>query len=92
MKYEVRFTNQFKKDLKAAKKKNKDIDKLFAVVKKLANGETLEPKYHDHNLSGKYSGCRECHIEPDFLLIYEVVDEVLILMLYRVGSHSELFK
>lgn len=92
MKYEVRFTNQFKKDLKAAKKKNKDIDKLFAVVEKLANGETLEPRYHDHNLSGKYSGCQEYHIEPDFLLIYEVVDEVLILMLYRVGSHSELFK
>lgn len=84
MKYEVRFTNQFKK--------NKDTDKLFTVVEKLINGETLEPKYHDHNLSGKYSSCRECHIEPDFLLIYEVVDEVLVLMLYRVGSHPELFK
>ena len=76
---------------KAEKKKNKDINKLFTVVEKLANGETLEPHYHDHNLSGKYSGCRECHIEPDFLLIYEVVDEVF-LMLYRVGNHSELFK
>lgn len=91
MKYEVKFTAQFKRDLKLAKKQGKDIEKLFAVVEKLANGEALEVKFRDHDLSGDYKGCRECHIEPDWLLIYEVVNDVLVLMLYRVGSHSELF-
>ncbi|MBQ2733428.1 MAG: type II toxin-antitoxin system YafQ family toxin [Clostridia bacterium] len=91
MKYEIKFTSQFKKDIKLAKKQGKSIDKLFYVIEKLANGETLENKYRDHNLTGNYKGCRECHIEPDWLLIYEVVNEVLVLMLYRVGSHSELF-
>lgn len=92
MRYEVRFTNQFKKDLKLAEKRHKSLDKLFAVVERLANGEALDPKYHDHDLTGKYEGCRECHVEPDWLLIYEVVDDVLVLMLYRLGSHSDLFK
>lgn len=91
MKYEVKFTAQFKRDLKLAKKQGKDIEKLFAVVEKLANGEALEAKYRDHDLSGDYKCCRECHIEPDWLLIYEVVNDVLVLLLYRVGSHSELF-
>lgn len=91
MKYEIKFTTQFKKDLKLAKKQNKDTDKLFAVIEKLANGEPLEGKYRDHDLSGNYKGCHECHIEPDWLLIYEIVDDVLVLMLYRLGSHSELF-
>lgn len=77
--------------MKLAKKQGKDIEKLFAVVEKLANGEALEVKFRDHDLSGDYKGCRECHIEPDWLLIYEVVNDVLVLMLYRVGSHSELF-
>ena len=92
MKYEVKFTNQFKKDLKLAQKQGKDIEKLFAVVEKLAFGEPLEAKYRDHDLSGNYKGCRECHIEPDWLLVYEIYDNTLVLMLYRLGSHSELFK
>jgi len=91
MKYEVRFTTQFKKDLKLAKKQGKDIDGLFAVIEKLANGEVLEDKYRDHDLSGNYKGCRECHVEPDWRLIYEIDNGVLVLMLYRVGSHSDLF-
>lgn len=91
MKYEVKFTTQFKKDLKLAKKQGKNMDKLFSVVEQLANGQALEEKYRDHDLSGNYKGCRECHITPDWLLIYEVIDEVLVLMLYRAGSHSELF-
>lgn len=91
MKYEVRFTGQFKKDLKLAKKQGKNTDELFAVIEKLSNGEALEAKYRDHSLSGNYKGCRECHIEPDWLLIYEIDDGILVLMLYRVGSHSELF-
>ena len=92
MKYEVKFTTQFKKDLKLAKKKNKDIEKLFEVVELLANGEKLDFKYKDHDLSGNYKGTRECHIEPDWLLVYEYQNNVLVLMLYRLGSHSELFK
>ena len=77
MKYDVQFTNQFKKDLKLAKKQNKN---------------TLDAKYRDHDLTGNYKGTRECHIEPDWLLIYEIRGDVLVLMLYRLGSHSELFK
>ena len=92
MTYEVRFTNQFKKDIKLAKKQGKNIEKLFAVVDILASGGTLAPKFCDHDLSGDYAGCRECHIEPDWLLIYEINDGLLILMLNRVGSHSELFR
>ncbi len=92
MKYEVKFTNQFKKDLKLAKKQGKDTEKLFAAIEILANGEALPAKYRDHDLTGDYKGCRECHIEPDWLLVYEIVEDVLVLMLYRVGSHSELFR
>ena len=92
MKYEVKFTSQFKKDLKLAKKQNKDLDQLFEVVNNLADGGTLDAKYRDHDLSGDYKGTRECHIEPDWLLLYEIKDEVLVLMLYRLGTHSELFK
>ena len=82
MKYDIQFTNQFKKDLKLAKKQNKDLDKLFEVIDILANGD----------LTGNYKGTRECHIEPDWLLIYEICGDVLVLMLYRLGPHSELFK
>ncbi len=92
MKYEVKFTNQFKKDIKFAQKQGKDIDKLFSVVDILADEKPLPQKYRDHSLTGNYAGCRECHIEPDWLLIYEKDNGFLILMLNRVGSHSELFK
>lgn len=92
MKYEVKFTNQFKKDIKLAKKQGKSLSKMYDVIEKLANGESLEEKYRDHSLTGNYKGCRECHIEPDWLLVYEIINDVLVLMLYRVGSHSELFK
>lgn len=91
MNFEVKFTNQFKKDLKLAKKQGKDLNKLFEIVEKLANGEILEPQFRDHNLIGKYKGCRECHIEPDWLLIYEVINDILVLILYRAGNHSQLF-
>ena len=92
MNYEVRFTNQFKKDIKLAQKQGKDIEKLFFVVDILASGEPLPAKFRDHDLTGDYKGCRECHIEPDWLLVYEKDNGLLILMLNRVGSHSELFK
>lgn len=92
MKYDLQFTSQFKKDLKLAKKQNKDLGKLFEVIDIQANGETLDAKYKDHSLTGNYRGTRECHVEPDWLLIYEIRGDVLVLMLYRLGSHSELFK
>ena len=85
MKYDVQFTNQFKRDVKLAKKQGKDLEKLYAVIEILAEGRVLEAKYRDHSLSGNYNSCRECHIEPDWLLIYEIIDDVLVLML-RVTS------
>jgi len=92
MKYTIKFTSQFKKDLRLAKKQNKDLDKLFEIVNTLAEGHALEAKYRDHELSGNYKGVRECHVEPDWLLVYEIRNDVLVLMLYRLGSHAELFK
>lgn len=91
MKYEIKFTSQFKKDLKQAKKQQKNIEKLFSVIEQISNGIPLEEKYHDHNLNGDYKNCRECHVEPDWLLIYEIIDDVLVLVLTRLGSHSDLF-
>ena len=91
MRYEVRFTSQFKKDLKRAKKQHKNLDALFDVVDVLAKGGKLDTKFHDHDLLGKYKGTRECHIEQDWLLVYELLDDVLVLMLSRIGSHAELF-
>lgn len=92
MKYDVRFTNQFKKDIRLAQRQGKNVDKVFDVIVRLADGEKLEPKYRDHELIGDYKGYRECHIEPDWLLVYQIVDNVLVLLLYRLGSHSESFK
>ena len=92
MKYEIRLTSRFKKDVKLIQRQGKDLEKLFSVVEKISEGEELAPSFRDHSLSGEYSGCRECHIEPDWLLIYEVFDDVLVLVLSRTGSHSELFR
>ncbi|MBR5319396.1 MAG: type II toxin-antitoxin system YafQ family toxin [Peptococcaceae bacterium] len=92
MKYEIRFTNQFKKDLKLAKKQGKDLEKMYQIVEILASGEKLNLKYRDHGLTGNLKGLRECHIEPDWLLVYEIIDDVLVLMLNRLGSHSDLFQ
>ena len=91
MKYEIKFTNQFKKDIKLAKKQNKNLDKLLKVIDLLSNGEKLEAKYRDHDLSGNYKGTRECHIEPDWLLIYRVEDDRLIIIATETGTHADLF-
>ena len=91
MKYNIIPTTKFKKDLKKASKRNLKIEKLEKVIDILANGEMLSEKYRDHELSGNYSGCRECHIEPDWLLIYEIHNDKLILILTRTGTHSDLF-
>ena len=91
MKYEVKPSNQFKKDLKLAAKRGYKIELLTEIIKKLANGEVLDPKYKDHQLSGNFGFYRECHIQPDWLLIYEIDGEQLILLLSRTGTHSDLF-
>lgn len=89
--YEIRPTTKFQKDLKRAKKRGFDLSLLTEILKKLAGGETLPVKNKDHALSGNYAGCRECHIAPDWLLIYEVDGNSLILYLILTGSHSDLF-
>ena len=89
--YEVRFTSRFKKDIKLVQKQGKNIDRLFDVVDTLARGEALALKYRDHELGGDYKGCRECHIEPDWLLLYIKDCDSLMLTLTRTGSHSDLF-
>ena len=91
MKYNVRFTTKFKKDFKLIQKQGKDLNRLYFVIEKIANAEELEKKYRDHLLSGDYDGYRECHIEPDWLLIYNIDDDDIILFLSRTGSHSDLF-
>ena len=84
-------SNRFVKDLALARKRNLDLAPLNEVVTKLANQEQLDRKYHDHPLSGDYLNFRECHIKPDWLLIYHVDDEELELFLFRTGTHSDLF-
>ena len=74
------------------KKRGLDIRLLDNVIDMLRQGQTLDIKYRDHALTGNYKGARECHIEPDWLLVYEIYGDVLVLMIYRIGSHSELFK
>lgn len=87
----VFYTSQFKKDYKKAKKQGKDLDKLKEVLTLLQLQKSLPLKYRDHALTGSYAGNRECHIEPDWLLIYKIDEGCLILTLARMGSHSELF-
>ena len=90
-KYTIKNTTQFKKDYKLAKRRNLNLDLLKDVVTKLANGEILQEKYRDHALAGDWIGHRECHILPDWLLVYRIEDDVLILTLTRTGTHSDLF-
>jgi mRNA interferase YafQ len=74
-----------------AQKRGYNINLLTDVIKTLANGETLDAKYRDHQLSGNYGSFRECHVQPDWLLIYAIEDDTLILYLSRTGTHSDLF-
>ena len=84
--------SRFKKDVKLAEKRGKNIQKLKDILLELLNGNELDQKYKDHQLIGNYSNTRECHIEPDWLLIYRIDAEERILHLIRTGSHSDLFK
>ena len=89
--YEIRPTKRFQRDAKRIQKRGYDMSLLSDILKKLANGEPLPPKNRDHQLTGDFNGCRECHITPDWLLVYETVEEELILYLTRTGTHSDLF-
>lgn len=91
MKLIVKWTNSFKKDYKKAIKRGLKIGKLDLIISKLSNGEKLDDKYRDHALTGEFIGLRECHIEPNWLLIYAIENNTLILTLSRTGSHSDLF-
>lgn len=89
----IEYQGQFKKDFKLAVKRGCDISEFEKVVSLLANQQKLPDKYRDHALtdSKEYNGMRECHIEPDWLLIYKIYDDCLVLKLIRTGSHSDLF-
>ena len=92
MKYKLILTGKFKKSLKLAKRRGLDISLMEDdVVNVLQRGDTLDKKYRDHELKGKYNGFRECHIQPDWLLIYLIEDDILTLTLVDTGTHADLF-
>ena len=88
--YQIRRTTQFKKDIKRVLKRGKDIEQLLAVVRHLAEGYPLDALNCDHPLKGQYHGKRDCHLEPDWILIYAIEDQDVVL--YRTGSHADLFR
>lgn len=87
----IKYHTMFKKDFKRIKKRGYDISRLEKIVELLANEVPLPEQFKDHNLLGNYNGFRECHIAPDWLLIYQVNNNELVLVLSRTGSHSDLF-
>lgn len=87
----IKYHTLFKKDYKRIKKRGYDISRLEKIVELLANEVPLPEQFKDHNISGNYNGFRECHIAPDWLLIYQVNNNELVLVLSRTGSHSDLF-
>jgi mRNA interferase YafQ len=88
---EIIWTSQFKKDYKLAMKRHRDIGLLDDIIRRLASGEALPAKNRDHALTENWNGHRECHIAPDWLLIYRIEADLLILTLSRTGTHSDLF-
>ena len=91
MSRDIIWTSKFKKDYKLAMKRNLNIDLLDNAIRILASGQALPESYNDHSLSGNWQGYRECHIQPDWLLIYCIENNDLILVLTRTGTHSDLF-
>ena len=87
---EVHYLNKFKRDVKRLQKQGKDLQKLREVIELLANEQPLPEKYRDHKMTGNWNDFRDCHIEPDWVLIYRIEDNKLTLSLSRTGSHSEL--
>lgn len=88
---EIKHTAQFKKDYKKLRKRGREIERLQEVVALLMQGLPLPPKYHDHALTGNYKGQRECHLRPDWLLIYFIDPASSVVVLVRTGTHSDLF-
>jgi len=88
--YSIRRTTQFKKDLKQLIKQGKDLSLLSKVINDLSEGKQLDTKFLDHPLAGNWKGFRDCHIEPDWVLLYRIDNRVLVLTLTRTGTHSEL--
>lgn len=91
MRRSIVWTNQFKKDYKLSIKRGLDIELLDNAIRILADGNPLPVEYKDHQLSGNWKGHRECHIQPDWLLVYRTEEDILILTLSRTGTHSDLF-
>lgn len=89
--YKIKFTNTYKKSYKRMKKRGLDISLLDDVINLLRQGTPLPPRYHDHELKGKFAGFRECHIKPDWLLVYLIEDDILVLTLVDTGSHADIF-
>lgn len=89
--YRIEYASKIKKDVKRMQRRGKDISKLERVLELLSNGTPLPRQYKDHPLIGGFQGCRECHIEPDWLLIYRIYEDTLILYAMATGSHSYLF-
>jgi mRNA interferase YafQ len=90
--YQVKFTTAYKKSYKLMKRRGLDPSALDEVVDLLRQGKQLDEKYRDHGLSGNYAGFRECHVKPDWLLIYLIENDILTLTLVDTGTHSDLFK
>ena len=88
--YKIVYTNRMKKDAKLMQKRGKDMNKLIKVLALLAEGNPLPAQYKDHQLSGNLSDFRECHIEPDWLLMYQIYDDILIISATATGSHTDL--
>ncbi|MCK4469171.1 MAG: type II toxin-antitoxin system YafQ family toxin [Desulfobacterales bacterium] len=86
----IRRDTQFKRDVNRISKRHKDVNKLKDIIKRLANAEKLPPQNNDHQLKGTLKDCRECHIEPDWLLVYRIEGSELCLI--RTGTHSDLFE
>lgn len=92
MKYEIERTTRFKREYRMALRRGQNVDRLRKIIFLLANGEKLPLECKDHALAGSFTGCRECHIAPDWLLIYQIAEKELVLLLLRTGTHSDLFE
>lgn len=90
--YTIKTSNQYNRDVKRAIRRGLNIEKLIEVISLLRQGETMPEKYHNHMLHGDYKGYWECHITPDWLLLYEKDTEISIISLYRTGTHADIFE
>lgn len=89
---QVEYTSKFKRDLKLAKRRNKDIPSLQSIMRKIEHEKPLDQRFKDHPLSGKWVGFRELHVEPDWLLIYKLIPHEKVVIFVRTGTHSDLFR